>query len=188
MFPLKDNIPTRRFPILTVGLIAANVLVFVFFQEATFSLSGASVDQQRVVDYGAIAYEISNPGAECGLARGGPGGAQVLCEGMEGVRGEAPDQPPAWVTLFTSMFMHGGLLHLLGNMLFLWIFGNNVEDSMGRARFVAFYPGGRAGGAPRPDADRPRRRRADHRSERSGSRRARRPTRFSTRARVCSRS
>jgi membrane associated rhomboid family serine protease len=142
VFPLKDNIPTRRFPVLTVSLIVANVLVFVFFQEATFSLSGASVDEQRVVEYGAIPYEISHPGDECGVARRGSGGAQVVCEGMAGVRGEAPDQPPFWVTLFTSMFMHGGLLHLLGNMLFLWIFGNNIEDSMGRPRFIVFYLAG----------------------------------------------
>ncbi len=135
MFPLKDNIPTRRFPILTVGLIVANVLVFVFFQEATFSLSGASVDDQRVIEYGAIPYEISHPGEECGLTRQ----RQIACQGEPGVRGTAPPQPPFWVTLFTSMFMHGGILHLGGNMLFLWIFGNNIEDSMGRFRFIAFY-------------------------------------------------
>ena len=63
----------------------------------------------------------------------------MVCEGQEGVRGQAPDQAPWWITPFTSMFMHGSLFHLAGNMLFLWIFGNNIEDSMGRARFVAFY-------------------------------------------------
>ena len=47
--------------------------------------------------------------------------------------------PPTWLTVFTAMFMHGGLLHLAGNMLFLWVFGNNVEDSMGPVRFMAFY-------------------------------------------------
>jgi membrane associated rhomboid family serine protease len=61
---------------------------------------------------------------------------------MANVQGQAPDQAPAWLTLLTSMFMHGGLLHLLGNMLFLWIFGNNIEDSMGRVRFVLFYLAG----------------------------------------------
>ena len=139
MFPLKDNIPTRRFPILTVALIVANVLMFFFFEEARLSLSGASVDDQRVVEYGAIPYEITHPNDDCGIARGGVGGGQVVCEGMPDVIGEPPSQPPFWVTMFTSMFMHGGLLHLLGNMLFLWIFGNNIEDSMGRAKFVAFY-------------------------------------------------
>ena len=139
MFPLKDNIPTRRFPVLTVALIAANVLVFIFFQEAGISLAGATVDPQNVVEYGAIPYEIANPGEECGADRGG---RQIVCEGMDDVSGTAPEQPPFWVTILTSMFMHGGLLHLLGNMLFLWIFGNNIEDSMGRLRFVLFYLGG----------------------------------------------
>ena len=53
--------------------------------------------------------------------------------------GDAPNDAPMWITLFTSMFLHGGLLHLGGNMLFLWIFGNSIEDSMGRWRFAAFY-------------------------------------------------
>ena len=63
----------------------------------------------------------------------------MVCEDQEGVQGEAPEQAPWWITVFTSMFMHGSLLHLGGNMLFLWIFGGNIEDSMGRGRFVVFY-------------------------------------------------
>src|SRR5688500_15614705 len=109
--------------------------MFFGFQEATLSLSGASVDDQNVVDYGAIPYEITHPGDECGAIQTGA----IACEGQTGVVGEAPDQPPTWLTILTSMFMHGGLLHIIGNMLFLWIFGNNIEDSMGRFRFVAFY-------------------------------------------------
>jgi membrane associated rhomboid family serine protease len=133
VFPLKDNIPTRRVPVLTVGLIVANALMFFFFQEASLSLSGASVDPQRVVEFGAIPFEITHPGSECIEGTG----AKLDC-------GEdiAPDQAPVWLTLLTSMFMHGGLLHLLGNMLFLWIFGNNIEDSMGRVRFIVFYVAG----------------------------------------------
>ena len=133
MIPLKDDIPTRRFPILTVLLIAANVAMFFFFQGAF--LDDAKFDQ-RVVDYGAIPYEITHPGDNCEAT---PDGSQLLCEGQEGVTGDAGDQPSTWLTLLTSMFMHGGLLHIAGNMLFLWIFGNNIEDSMGRLRFVAFY-------------------------------------------------
>ncbi|HWH45355.1 MAG TPA: rhomboid family intramembrane serine protease [Thermoleophilaceae bacterium] len=135
MFPLKDNIPTRRFPVLTVGLIAANVLMFFLFQKAGFSLGGSGIDQANVVEYGAIPYEIAHPGDQCGVATGG----EIACEGQAGVAGSAPDQPPTWLTILTSMFMHGGLLHLGGNMLFLWIFGNNIEDSMGPHRFIAFY-------------------------------------------------
>jgi membrane associated rhomboid family serine protease len=133
LIPLKDDIPTRRFPILTVALIAINVAMFFLFQGAYFG-SDAEFDA-NVAEYGAIPYEISHPGKHCDLA-----GGQVACEGQEGVSGEAPeDLAPTWLTLLTSMFMHGGLLHLGFNMLFLWIFGNNVEDSMGRLRFVAFY-------------------------------------------------
>jgi membrane associated rhomboid family serine protease len=138
VFPLKDNIPTRRFPVLTVALIAINVLMFFFFQEATLSLSGAAVDDENVVDYGAIPYEITHPDEQC--VEAGPQFASLAC-GDEQAAEDAVnrDLPPTWLTLLTSMFMHGGLLHIGGNMLFLWIFGNNVEDSMGRPRFVAFY-------------------------------------------------
>ncbi len=134
MFPLKDDIPTRRFPILTVVFIVANVVMFFGFQGAYFD--DANFDK-KVVEYGAIPYEISHPGKECALTAD----AEALaCEGQAGVVGDAPeDQAPTWLTLLTSMFMHGGLLHLGGNMLFLWIFGNNIEDSMGPVRFVAFY-------------------------------------------------
>jgi membrane associated rhomboid family serine protease len=134
VFPLKDNIPTDRFPIVTVALIVANVLVFIFFQHPT---GFSSVDDQKVVKYGAIPYEITHPGKRCGLTSDPQ--EQVACEGQAGVSGTAPSQPATWLTILTSMFMHGGVLHLAGNMLFLWIFGNNVEDSMGRAKFLLFY-------------------------------------------------
>jgi membrane associated rhomboid family serine protease len=126
VFPLKDNIPTDRFPVLTVVFIAANVLMYFLFQEGT--LFGGP-DNENVVEYGAIPFEVTHPDQQCELIRGG----QALTCG-EGVGG-----PSTILTLFTAMFMHGGILHLGGNMLFLWIFGNNVEDAMGRARFVAFY-------------------------------------------------
>ena len=134
MFPLKDNIPTDRFPIVTVALILANVLAYFFFQEAISSSWLNQPDQMNVVDYGAIPYEIAHPGKECEIA-----GQQLVCEGMPGVQGQADPQPPTIVTIFTSMFMHGGLFHIGGNMLFLWIFGNNVEDSMGPVKFLLFY-------------------------------------------------
>jgi membrane associated rhomboid family serine protease len=89
-----------------------------------------------VVNWGVIPYELWHYGRECELDRAG---AEILCEGQQGVSGSAESQPPAWVTPFSSMFMHGSVLHLAGNMLFLWIFGNNVEDSMGRLKFIAFY-------------------------------------------------
>ena len=138
MLPLKDNIPTRRFPLVTVVFIVLNVAMFFGFQEGGLS----TVDDRKVVEYAEIPYEISNPGDECeGLpSRDEP--ETIVCEGQEGVSGQADDQPSTWLTLLTSMFMHGNLLHIAGNMLFLWIFGNNVEDSMGRLKFVAFYLAG----------------------------------------------
>ena len=126
MFPLKDNIPTRRFPILTVLIIAACVVVYFVVERGGFTLGATG--EERAVQYGAIPFELTNPGEECTEIDG-----EVRCPA------ESSDQTPWWVTVFTSMFLHGGLLHLGGNVLFLWIFGNNIEDSMGRGRFVAFY-------------------------------------------------
>ena len=139
MLPLKDNIPTDRFPVITVALIVINVVMFFGFQGATWADGGGfEVDQQNVVEYAEIPYEITHPGKHC-EGVGPDESLQVVCEGQEGVSGDAGDQPATWLTVLTSMFMHGGLLHIGGNMLFLWIFGNNVEDSMGRVKFVAFY-------------------------------------------------
>jgi membrane associated rhomboid family serine protease len=123
VFPIKDNIPTLRFPVVTVTLIAVNVLAYFFWQQGGFSLGSPTGEHYpcNLVDYAQIPYEITHPGEQVG-AQGCP----------------APTAP-TWLTLFTSMFMHGGLLHLGGNMLFLWIFGNNVEDSMGPLKFLAFY-------------------------------------------------
>ena len=134
MFPLKDNMPTDRFPVVTVALIVANVLMYFLFQRAGI-FSGP--DDLNVVEYGAIPYEISNPGRECELVR-----ERIACEGQPGVGGQADPQAPTWLTVFTSMFMHGSILHIAGNMLFLWIFGNNIEDSMALWRFVLFYLAG----------------------------------------------
>jgi membrane associated rhomboid family serine protease len=130
VFPLKDNIPTDRFPLITVALILANVIVYFFLQKG--GLHGPA--DQNVVDYGAIPYELTHPGKHCGLAV-----QSLVCEGQSGVSGDAPSQPATLLTAFTAMFMHGGILHLGGNMLFLWIFGNNVEDAMGRIKYVLFY-------------------------------------------------
>ena len=139
MFPLKDNVPTRRFPVLTVALIVINVFMFFGFQKAELSFSGAQVDQANVIEYGAIPYEVTHPGEQC--VPTGP--ERLACAEAASVEREVgEDLPPTILTVLTSMFMHGGFLHILGNMLFLWIFGNNVEDSMGRAKFVGFYLAG----------------------------------------------
>jgi membrane associated rhomboid family serine protease len=127
VFPLKDNIPTDRFPVVTVAIIAINVVAFLLsLGDGGDLLSGPSAG--FVFDWGFVPYEVSHWGDQCV-----PRADQVVC--AEGIA----DQPSVLTTAVTSMFLHGGLLHIAGNMLFLWVFGNNVEDSMGRVRFVAFY-------------------------------------------------
>jgi membrane associated rhomboid family serine protease len=133
VFPLRDDIPTERTPVLTIALIVANVVVFLLSLRGGGSLiSGPTND--FVVDWGVIPYEITHFGDQCEFVQ-----QQVLCEGRPGVTGSVDPQPPTVVTPLSSMFLHAGLLHIGGNMLFLWIFGNNVEDAMGRARFLLFY-------------------------------------------------
>jgi membrane associated rhomboid family serine protease len=151
VFPLKDNIPTDRLPLVTILLILVNVIVYFGFQGGGIAHGPR---ESTVVRYGAIPYELTHPGKRCGtsatVAGGGAldtGGA-VVCQGerveLSGggsvtVATTSSSGPSAWLTLVTSMFLHGGLLHLLGNMLFLWIFGTTVEDAMSRWRYLLFY-------------------------------------------------
>lgn len=159
MIPLKDNIPTARFPIVTVVLIAINVLFMVwqwtFPTDPQLDQIGLSKIDQSSLEYGAIPYRITHPSVteDCEIgAVNEQLEAGVVCpqtpEFAEAEkRGEAnpgvapiPLAQAAWfITLFTSMFMHGGILHIAGNMLFLWVFGNNIEDAMGRLKFALFY-------------------------------------------------
>jgi membrane associated rhomboid family serine protease len=161
VIPLKDDIPTDRFPVVTVAIIAICVAVFIW--QWTFptdpELSQPAIDlgsiDQSALEYGAMPYRITHPGQEGDCAIGAvsdAGEAGIVCPGTPEfaeaeARGEQdpgvtpiPIEQAAWfVTVFTSMFMHGGIFHIVGNMLFLWVFGNNIEDSMGRAKFVLFY-------------------------------------------------
>jgi membrane associated rhomboid family serine protease len=131
VFPLKDNIPTDRPAVITMALIAINVFVYFVLQRGGFTVA----DNSLVVNWGVIPYELWHYGRECAFDADG---TRVLCEGAGG-SGDAGSQPPAWLTPFSSLFLHGSIFHLAGNMLFLWIFGNNIEDAMGRVKFVAFY-------------------------------------------------
>jgi membrane associated rhomboid family serine protease len=123
VFPLRDDNPHFLTPYVTYAIIAINVMVWILVQ----GLGADPALSQSVCMLGLIPGDLLNtlpPGTGFPL---GNGMACVLTDGS-----------PVH-TLVTSMFLHGGWLHLLGNMWFMWIFGNNVEDSMGHGRFVAFY-------------------------------------------------
>ena len=112
MLPLRDNVPTRTFPFVTVGLIVANALVWL--------------------------WELSHPGVDIHVLRDGfyPCTVSGPCH----VPAPFPVHPlPWWEGVFTGMFMHASWEHILGNMLFFWIFGNNVEDALGHVRFLFWY-------------------------------------------------
>jgi membrane associated rhomboid family serine protease len=120
MFPLRDDNPTEIFPLITLGIMGTCLAVWVWVQGAGFSpeaLSGS------VCVFGTIPGEVTGEFGVGSQPRGGP------CS-MGGL---------VWQTLVTSMFLHGSWLHLIGNLWFLWIFGNNIEDSMGHLRFFLFY-------------------------------------------------
>jgi membrane associated rhomboid family serine protease len=123
MFPYRDELQPLRRPTVTIVLIAANVLVWVLVQGA----GAPPLLMQSVCDLGLIPGELTG--------RVPPGTSFPLGEGYACVT-EAGRHT---FHLFTSMFLHGSWVHLLGNMWFLWIFGRNVEDAMTRPRFLAFY-------------------------------------------------
>lgn len=113
MIPLRDDNPTQIQPVVTIGLISACIMVFIVHYVFRSS-EGAQI---FVYKYGAIPAVIF--------------GSESLPAGLHAI---SPN-----FSLFTSMFLHGGFMHLAGNMLYLWIFGNNIEDAMGHGRFILFY-------------------------------------------------
>ena len=131
MIPIKDNIPTDRFPVVTVVLILANLVAYVIVVAHGGSLISGP-DLHEIQRLGAVPYA---------LAHGGHCGVMHALAGTFGCTPHAgPNDGLAWPeTVLTSMFVHGSILHLAGNLLFLWIFGNTVEDAMGHLRFGLFY-------------------------------------------------
>ncbi|MBI5642248.1 MAG: rhomboid family intramembrane serine protease [Deltaproteobacteria bacterium] len=111
MIPIKDDIPSSTFPYVTISIIIINLLVFIY--QISLGLSG---EEQFIFRTAAIPYEITRH-----------------------VDTVPPSLVPVPFTLITAMFVHGGLLHVGGNMLFLWIFGDNVEDTFGHLKFLVFY-------------------------------------------------
>jgi len=118
MFPIRDDNPQVNTPVVTYGIIAANVLSWVLLQ----GLGSAESINASICQYGLIPVDLffdplmSKP-------------VKQVCAGAGS----------GWFGLFSSMFMHGGWMHIIGNMWFLWVFGDNVEDAMGPVRFLVFY-------------------------------------------------
>jgi len=115
MIPLKDDNPTTRKPIITVAFIIINCVVFIY----EFSLGGSGFSE-FTYKYGLIPAELMQ-------------GRDLMAPQLSYL------STSPYLNIFTSMFMHGGILHLGGNMLYLWIFGNNIEDVLGHVKFVLFY-------------------------------------------------
>ena len=116
MFPLKDDNPSNSAPVVTVALIVLNALFFVYqISLEAGGADGARAGQAFIEEFGLVPCRLT------GACRVGP------------------ELPSPILTIFTSMFMHGGLFHIGGNMLYLWIFGNNVEDTLGHGRYLLFY-------------------------------------------------
>jgi membrane associated rhomboid family serine protease len=132
VFPVgDDNSDRRTFPFVTIALIAANVFVFVVLQgmgaNEAFTMAYVQVPQEiitgRDIETAPSMKTIHTP----------QGDFQVEDPGLR----KTP--VPPWMTLFTAIFMHGSIMHLLGNMWFLWIFGDNIEDDMGHVKYLIFY-------------------------------------------------
>jgi len=123
MFPLKDDLPSRSAPVMTVSIITMNVLVFLYQMSLQLGISlevdnpphALETAQQFILEFGLVPCRLMD-----------------LCT-------YPADQPAPFFTIFSSMFLHGGIFHVAGNMLYLWIFGNNVEDTLGHVRFTLFY-------------------------------------------------
>ena len=129
MFPLYDDNPTEIFPLVTLLIMGVCIGVWFYVQGAGFS---SEVLVGSVCTFGAIPAEITAGLRSSGFLELGPvvgrGAGEVCRPGGLGVS-----------SLLTSMFLHGSWMHLIGNLWFLWIFGNNVEDSMGHGRYLVFY-------------------------------------------------
>ena len=146
MIPLRDENPTTHPPYATLVLIALNVLAFLAWQP-TF---GTDQEQQLFFFcHAEIPWEVTN---QENLADGGAEAREAIVEDLQATEGQAAElqqtlerscgEKSWWQSLFVAMFLHGGWLHIAGNMLFLWVFGNNVEDKLRPLPYVLFYVGG----------------------------------------------
>lgn len=139
MIPLKDENPTERKAIIVPILIAINIVVFLFIQPTLSGGSSASRAEQGAefaVCKASIPYEVTH---RTRLADADPSALNDTGQLFGRFQRERCPHKSVWLSILTSMFLHGGFLHIAGNMLFLFVFGNNIEDRLGRFRFTIFY-------------------------------------------------
>ncbi|MBN2624699.1 MAG: rhomboid family intramembrane serine protease [Acidimicrobiales bacterium] len=142
MLPLRDDNPVRTTPVVTWAILAACLAVFLLWQPTPFS---DTVDD--------VEFNLRHAAIPCEVVEGRPLTVDEVVltfnAGQEDACGEGAAASPAfdgdknvWLAVVVSMFLHGGVLHLAGNLLFLWVFGNNIEDRLGKVAFAAFYLAG----------------------------------------------
>jgi membrane associated rhomboid family serine protease len=144
MLPIHDDNPVRRPPIITWAIIAACIIIYFFWQPSPFS-----------DDVEDVEFSLDNAAIPCELVEGRPldieevratygvvNGDNEACNIDNGQSQAFDPGKNVWLAVITSMFLHGSLLHIGGNMLFLWVFGNNIEDTLGKVGFLLFYLAG----------------------------------------------
>ena len=156
MLPIRDSARRQRIPLITVALIAANVIAFLFWQPTLRHEKDAELAQQSFFwCHGQIPYELAH---QVPLAQSGVTGRDEISKDygvttadaaqLQDYLGRECPGKNIWLSIVSAMFLHAGWLHLGGNMLFLWIFGDNVEDALGKLGYLVFYLlGGIAAGA-----------------------------------------
>lgn len=148
MIPLRDENPTHRRPVVTVSILVACVAIFLFVQPSATRSVVAELETADIVEEIEFSYEYA--AIPCELMQGrslavaeiqatvGGGDVDACNTALVDPVAGFPDKS-VWLSVLISMFLHGGWLHLAGNMLFLWVFGNNIEDHLGHVRYAVFY-------------------------------------------------
>jgi membrane associated rhomboid family serine protease len=141
MIPIKDENPTFSTPVITIALIAINIIVF--FTEPV--LGGGSRIEREIEQAtyfacnGAIPYELTHGDRIADARREGVRFEKPIEDAFAELEARSCPRKNVWLSILKSMFLHGSILHIAFNMLFLWVFGNNVEDRLGKVRYTAFY-------------------------------------------------
>jgi len=137
MIPIRDRNPTTTTPVLTIALIVLNVVVF--FTEPLFGSGGDIAEARYFACNAAVPYEVTHGERIADARTNGHEFAAPIDNAFAELELRSCPKKNLWLSILKSMFLHGSILHIAGNMLFLWVFGNNIEDRLGRMKFIAFY-------------------------------------------------